>query len=337
MGVLVILSSLAIGVLFHKRWKGNLAWMTYWKLYFIGILVHVVMVALMFTLPHDNAINALRHISLPVLGFYPLATVVMGKILKDNFDRQQAHEELLIQKEKAEKSSQLKDAFIASISHEIRTPLNAILGFASIIEDEASERFTADEHIYFQRINQSGQRLTRTVDEILNYSRLLVKDINHRIVTINLPGFIEELIEETRRAHPDQSLPVVFENTLGQVSIGIDYFCIRNTLSNLLDNAIKYTESGLVNTRLFMNDSNRICISIADTGIGMSDDFLGKLFEPYSQEATGFTRRYEGLGLGLSIARKLCDIMKADITVTSKKGSGSCFTVILPLEIPITT
>jgi signal transduction histidine kinase len=139
MGILVILSALSIGLLFHYRWKGNFARINYWKLYLIGMLVHVIMIALMFTLPEERAINALRNISLPVLLFYPIATVIMGKILKDNFDRMLAHEELVLQKERAEQSSRLKDAFIASISHEIRTPLNAILGFVSIIEDEGRD------------------------------------------------------------------------------------------------------------------------------------------------------------------------------------------------------
>lgn len=330
MGILVILSALSIGLLFHYRWKGNFARINYWKLYLIGILVHVIMIVLMFTLPEKSAINALRNISLPVLLFYPIATVIMGKILKDNFDRMLAHKELLLQKEKAEQSNRLKDAFIANISHEIRTPLNAILGFVSIIEDEANDRFTADERIYFQRIDHSGQRLTRTVDEILNYSRLLVRDLNLNVVEINLSALIESLIEESKAAHPDHAARIIFENSLDAITLDLDEFCIRNSISNLLDNALKYTESGTIIVRLYRDNTGRICISISDTGIGMSEEFLNKIFEPYSQEATGFSRRYEGVGLGLSIVKRLCDIMKAEISVVSKKGEGSSFTICLP-------
>jgi signal transduction histidine kinase len=330
MGISVILSSLTIGLVFHSLWKGNFSRMTYWKLYFIGILVHIVMIALMFTLPHDIALNAIRNISIPVLAFYPIATVIMGKIIKDNFDRLEAHAELVLQKEKAEQSNRLKDIFIANISHEIRTPLNAILGFISIIEDEAVDRFSEEERVYFQRINQSGQRLTRTVDEILNYSRLLIKDLNLNIVEINLPTLIDALIQESKAAHPYHAAPVSFENLLGTIILNLDEFCIRNIISNLLDNALKYTESGTITVKLDVDDARRIIIVISDTGIGMSEEFLMKIFEPYSQEDTGFSRRYEGVGLGLSIVKRLCDIMKAEISVASIKGLGSSFTICLP-------
>jgi len=330
MGVLVITSALLIGLFFHFKWKVNLARMTYWKLYLVGILVHVVMIGLMFTLPADIALTAIRRISVPVLLFYPIATVVMGKILKDNIDRIQTREDLLLQKEKAEQSNRLKDAFIASISHEIRTPLNAILGFISIIEDEASDRFSKEEQVYFQRINQSGQRLTRTVDEILNYSRLLVKDVNLYAVRIELSGLITGLIEESKAAHMNHRAEILFENSVGTQTVFLDDFCIRNSISNLLDNALKYTETGSVTVGMHHNAEGRVCISIADTGIGMSEEFLSKIFEPYSQEATGFSRRYEGVGLGLSIVKQLCDMMGAEISVTSTKGIGSTFTIRLP-------
>jgi signal transduction histidine kinase len=334
MGILVILSSGIIGVIFHYRWNKDFARIKYWKLYLIGIMVHVVMVALMFTLPWEAAINALKHFSLPVIGLYPLATVVIGKILKDNFVRIQTNEELLQQKELAEQSSRLKDIFIANVSHEIRTPLNAILGFVSIIEDEASDRFTDEERIYFKRIDQSGQRLTRTVDEILNYSRLLVKDLNLNITRINLPLLIETLISDAKMAHPNARVPIFFENNLGPITHDLDEFCIRNSLGNILDNALKYTESGNITVRLFLDEKEKESISVKDTGIGMSESFLNRIFEPYTQEATGYSRRYEGVGLGLSIVKRLCDIMKAEISVTSSKGHGSCFTITLPSPSP---
>ncbi len=330
MGILVILSATAIGSYFHFRWKGSFARLNYWNLYLIGLLVHIVMVGLMFTLPWESAANALKHISFPVILFYPLATVIIGKILKDNFDKIQAHQELLLQKDKAEQSSRLKDIFIANISHEIRTPLNAILGFASIIEEEAGDRFSPEEKVYFQRIDQSGIRLTRTIDEILNYSRLLARDLTLNMVNINLSNLIETLIGESRAAHSNHAVEILFENSLHPATILTDEFCIRNSISNLIDNSLKYTEKGKITIRLYQNSSERINISVSDTGIGMSPEFLAKVFEPYSQEASGFSRRYEGVGLGLSIVKRLCDIMDATISVESEKGVGSTFTISLP-------
>ncbi|MDD4646490.1 MAG: ATP-binding protein [Bacteroidales bacterium] len=333
MGILVSCSSFAIGLFCHYQIKGDLNRISYLRLYLFGILVHLAMIALMTTLPQETVVNAFKTFSLPVLVIYPVATVILGKILKDNFDRLQAHAELIIQKEKAEQSSRLKDAFIASISHEIRTPLNAILGFASIIEDEAGDRFTDEEHFYFQKINQSGERLTRTVDEIVNYSRLMVKDLNLRIVKINLPRLIEELVEESRIHHPKEELGVYFDNSIGKIELDLDGFCIRTSIANLLDNALKYTLSGTITIRLYRDHHGSICISVHDTGIGMSEEFQRKIFEPYSQEDTGYSRRYEGIGLGLSITKKLCGIMKAEISVTSIKGTGSTFTISLPSDV----
>lgn len=330
MGTLVIFSAMLIGLFFYYRWKGSFDRMNYWKLYLIGLLVHAVMISLMFTLPWENAVNALKHISLPVMLFYPVATVVIGKILKDNFDRMQSREELLRQKEKAEASSRLKDLFIANISHEIRTPLNAILGFVSIIEDEAGERFTEEERTYFQRIDQSGQRLTRTVDEILNYSKLLVGDVKLNIKRIQLPQLIGNLIQESKTAHSQKTTEIIFDNSIGPVEEDLDEFCIRNSVSNLIDNALKYTDKGKITIRLYRNPTGHIAIKVSDTGIGMSEEFLQRIFEPYSQEATGYSKRYEGVGLGLSIVKRLCDIMNAQISVESEKGVGSCFTITLP-------
>ncbi len=327
MGILVILSSVSIGVFFYYRWGKNQTKLNFLKLYMMGILVHVVMIGLMLTLPWEVAMNSLRKFSLPVLTLYPLATLIIGKILEDNFDRIRAHKELVLQKERAELSNSLKDIFIATISHEIRTPLNAILGFASIIEDEASDRFTEDEKVYFQRINQSGLRLTRTVDEILNYSRLLVKDLKLKLISIDIPLLTEKLIREGKFNHPNHPALVVFDNSAGAFTMDLDEFCLRTTLSQLLDNAFKYTESGTITVKIFHDKYGRICISISDMGIGISEEFMNKIFEPYSQEATGYTRRYEGIGLGLSIVKRLCEIMKAEISVESQKGIGSCFTV----------
>jgi len=332
MGILVILSTAGIGVFFHYHTKIIQVRLNYLNLYLFGLLVHIVMVACMLTLPPENALTALKQVSLPVMIFYPIATVIVGKLLKDTHDRMQAHEDLIIQKEKAEQSSRLKDAFIASISHEIRTPLNAILGFSSIIEEEAGERFTVEEHGYFKKINHSGERLTRTIDEILNYSKLKVSDLVIQKTIIHLPRLIEALIEESRINHPDDEIGVFFENKLGDIELNLDDFSIKTCIANLLDNALKYTKAGTILVSLYRDNQGMINISVKDPGIGISKAYLEKIFEPYSQEDTGYDRRYEGIGLGLSIVKQLCIIMNARISVESEKGVGSIFTLTLPIE-----
>lgn len=245
-------------------------------------------------------------------------------------DYKELQEQLIRSKEEAELSNKLKDAFIANISHEIRTPLNAILGFTDLVRDEMDEMEITGFDNYFDIIRGSGQRLTRTVDMILNLSRLQVGAYQPHFIEMQLDAVVQSLISEYRLTAQKKGISIVFENQLGTVMVRTDEYCLVHSISNLIDNAVKYTPSGSVRVNLYRNAEEFVCLDVADTGIGISEEFMSQVFSPFTQEEPGSTRRFEGIGLGLSIAYRLLSVTGATIRVKSRKGEGTLFTVTFP-------
>ncbi|QQS36668.1 MAG: PAS domain S-box protein [Ignavibacteriales bacterium] len=241
--------------------------------------------------------------------------------------RKQAETELIRAKENAELSNRLKDAFIANISHEIRTPLNGILGMKSLIQESFSRFASKDEEFYFNSIDRSSKRLMRTVDMILNFSRIQAGDFPINPKPLDLQNIIKNLLGEFQIAAESKSIKLNFIDQVNDLRVIADEYTTTQVIANLLDNAIKYTKAGHVNVLLYKNEQNHIMIDVIDTGVGISEDYLLHLFQPYSQEEFGYSRSYEGIGLGLSIVSKFAEMNNAKIFVKSKKGEGSTFTV----------
>lgn len=249
-------------------------------------------------------------------------------VSEDITERKRTDAELIAAKEAAEQSNKLKDAFIANISHEIRTPMNIILGYADVIQQLYAERATVDEQLYFENIHNGGERLLRTVDLILNVSRAQVGDIKLTIKTFDLVQLIEKLIKEFADLAEKKSIGLQFENRLGSFYVEADEYCLSQALVNLIDNAIKYTLKGGITIQL--RASNDVpCLDIIDTGIGIAQDYLPHMFQPYSQEDVGYTRMYQGIGLGLTLVEKYLSLHNLPIAVTSAKGYGTTFTIQL--------
>jgi len=245
-------------------------------------------------------------------------------VIHDITERKLAEQALIKAKEAAERSDRLKDAFISNISHEIRTPLNSILGFADLLPDMISEENKESAEHIFEIINLSGKRLTRTVEMIMNFSRLQIGEFPVNPDNISLPTVLQSVVNEFNVLANEKSLTLLFENQCGEVKLFIDEYCVIQAIYNLLDNAIKFTPEGYVKLVLYKNEED-IIIDVEDSGIGISEDYLIRLFEPFSQEDTGLSRNYEGIGLGLSTVKKLLDLVGAEITVDSVKGHGTVF------------
>lgn len=250
-------------------------------------------------------------------------------VIHDINERKLAEQALICAKEAAERSDKLKDAFIANISHELRTPLNSILGFSDLLPDMISEDHQEPAAHIFEIIHVSGKRLMRTVDMVLNFSRLQVGEFPVKITNVNLAAVIESLLKEFNVIADQKSLEIIFDNQCGNISVLVDEYCIAQAIYDLLDNAIKFTNDGFVKVTLSRNNNNEVYIEITDTGIGISKEYLQKLFQPFSQEDTGLTRAFEGIGLGLSIVKKLLDLIHAKISVESEKGQGTTFRIII--------
>lgn len=240
--------------------------------------------------------------------------------------------ELVIAKEKAEQSNKLKSEFLAQMSHEIRTPVNTILSFISLIKEDISQYMNDDIKSSFLMIEGGGNRLIRTIDLILDMSQLQAGTFDVAKREVELIDFIiKPLIAEYSIKAKNKGLKFEFiEKLLTKPIVHIDVYIFSQMLINLIDNAIKYTEQGEVNLILYCNESKNICIDIRDTGIGMSQDFMKNLFIPFSQEEQGYTRRYEGNGLGLSLVKKYCELLNCEIQVKSEKNIGTVFTITLP-------
>ena len=248
-------------------------------------------------------------------------------IHSDITERKKTQEELIKAKEKAEQSNKLKDAFIANISHEIRTPLNGILGMTGLIQNSLSKYIRKDEKDYFRAIDQASARMIRTIDMILNFSRIQVGDFPIKQAKIKLASIIENLINSYKAIADTKSIKLSFINKSGNPELKIDEYCVTQAISNLIDNAIKYTVKGKVEVILYADTENKLMLDVKDSGIGISEDYISHIFEPYSQEEIGYNRGYEGVGLGMSLVKKYLDLNGAEISFVSTKDEGTTFTI----------
>ncbi|MBI5648335.1 MAG: PAS domain S-box protein [Ignavibacteriae bacterium] len=247
----------------------------------------------------------------------------------DITERVRAEAELLAAKERAERSDKLKDAFIANISHEVRTPLNSILGFTEILRERVHPYQTADLARIFDRIQAGSDRLTRTIDLILNVSRMQAGDTLLRAAPVDVSIMVSKVLDGLAPLAANKSIGLDFHNdSEGTTIIQADEYLLSQALINLVDNAIKFTRQGSVTVHLRRTDG-RLLLDVTDTGVGISEEYLPHLFKAYSQEETGMTKTYQGIGLGMTLVKQYCDVHGVPITVRSKKHEGSTFSLDL--------
>ncbi|NCS90579.1 MAG: PAS domain S-box protein, partial [Ignavibacteria bacterium] len=248
-------------------------------------------------------------------------------VATDITERKRVEKELIEAKEFAEQSNKMKDAFIANISHEIRTPLNGILGMTSIIKEIYSQNMSDEEEVCFAAIDKSSERIIRTIDLILNYSQLETGNFTLIPQQMELSSICKNLVNKYLAAAKSKSLSLSFDDIIGATFISADEYSITQVISNLIENAVIYTKSGFVKVQLYRNQQNEISLDITDSGIGIGDEYLDHIFESFRQEQMGYSRPYEGLGLGLAVVKKILDLHHASISVKSKKGEGTTFTI----------
>lgn len=229
---------------------------------------------------------------------------------------------------KVEKSEKIKSDFLAQVSHEIRTPINTILSFSSLIKDELAQYAREELKYSFSGIQSAGRRLIRTIDLILNMADVQAgtHDYNPKEVDI-CDDIIKNLAIEYKVQINENNLKLEVIKRTKNTKVAADSYSVNQIFANLIDNAIKYTSEGTIKIVCDRNNNNELVVSVIDTGLGISKDYFPKLFEEFSQEDMGYTRKYDGNGLGLALVKKYCELNKAEISVESKKGEGSNFTV----------
>lgn len=255
-------------------------------------------------------------------------TKLNEELIQEIEERKKIEKELIRAREKAESSERLKSEFLAQMSHEIRSPVHTILNFSELIKEQISPTNNEIVTESFDSIERAGERIVRTIDLILNMSELQAGSYECIYKIIDINSILKRLYPEFSYRAKKKNLNLIFNIYDQELLINADEYSLTQIFINLIDNAIKYTNEGKVEVSSFINQQNKIAVKITDTGIGISEEFIPKLFTAFYQEQRGYTREFEGNGLGLALVKKYCELNNAEITVESKKGIGSTFTVI---------
>ena len=250
---------------------------------------------------------------------------------------QQKAKEMTVLAEQAQAASKAKSTFLSNMSHDIRTPMNAIIGFTNIALHQDS---VPEMHNCLKKIEESSDHLLSLLNDVLDLSRIESGKVEFSPVPANITAVTDSVIEIVKGMLLNRELNFeVHREPLQNPYVMTEPVRIREILVNILNNAVKFTKDG---GTIRFDAGNRpgadaqhivICYRIKDTGIGMSEDFQKKIFDEFAQEENGVRTQYKGTGLGMPISKKYIELMGGTITVDSRKGVGTTFTVEIPMEL----
>ncbi len=232
-----------------------------------------------------------------------------------------------------EVASQHKSQFLANMSHELRTPLNAIIGVTEMLQEDARDFKRDDEIEPLDRVLRAARHLLALINDILDLSKIEAGRMELHLESFPLAPLIEDVVKTIEPLAAKNGNRIVVDCPAELGTIHADQTRFRQALLNLASNASKFTENGTITIGAQpqrLDGRDWIAIAVTDTGIGMTEEQMGRLFREFSQADASTTRKYGGTGLGLAISRHFCRMMGGDITVESKPGEGSTFTIRLP-------
>jgi signal transduction histidine kinase len=240
-------------------------------------------------------------------------------------------DEMRYLKDAAEAANRAKSAFLADMSHEIRTPLTAIIGFAQVLGEEAEPQ----DREYARLIEQSGLRLMESINSVLDYARMEAGRVPLSLQPLCVAGQVEEALQTLAPLAKGKGLSLTLDVAPGaeQAHAALDSGGFGRVLNNIVGNAIKFTSEGGVRVAV-RTQREQVRISVEDTGPGIGEAFLPRLFGEFQQESAGEERTHRGSGLGLAITRRLVQAMGGTIGVDSVVGKGTVFTVTFPTVAP---
>jgi PAS domain S-box-containing protein len=252
-------------------------------------------------------------------------------ITRDISSLKQVHKELIKANFDADAGSRLKSSFLANISHEIRTPLNSVVGFSNLLLANDLTQTVREE--YIEQINHNSEKLLQIIGDIIDLSRLESSQIEITYEETSLNMIVHEIISEARQiiTRNEKSIILNVKNQFIDESdlIFTDRIWLKRVLNHLMDNAVKFTLDGSIEFA-YLRENENVVFKIRDTGIGINKENLGRIFEEFRQEIDGHHRPFEGLGIGLTLAKEVVERMGGKIFVKSEKGIGSEFSFTIP-------
>jgi signal transduction histidine kinase/DNA-binding response OmpR family regulator len=233
-------------------------------------------------------------------------------------------------------ASQHKSQFLANMSHELRTPLNAIIGYSEMLHEEAEDLGYADFLPDLQKIHAAGKHLLVLINDILDLSKIEAGKMDLFLEAFDIAPMVQDVITTVQPLAEKNANTLAVHHADNLGAMRADLTKVRQALFNLLSNACKFTTQGTITLAVARDTVDGVAwltFRVSDTGIGMTPEQMGKLFQAFSQADTTTTRQYGGTGLGLVITQRFCHMMGGDITVESALGQGSTFTLRLPAEV----
>ncbi len=265
---------------------------------------------------HDSQVPMLVSLApLPIRPTGPFGVVLIGHDVTSLKQAMRA----------AEEASKAKSRFLANMSHELRTPLNAIIGYAQLLAEEVESEEDRDD---LARIETSGQYLLNLINDVLDLSKIETGRLEVRVSPVDLPALIEEVLDDARVLCDRNANTLEVTLSDGLPPVTADATRLQQVLLNLLSNAAKFTEAGTIELRAHLAD-DQVVVDVVDSGIGMDDDQLARLFQAFTQVHRSGHEKYGGTGLGLALSQELCRLMHGDLTAASEVGQGSTFSVRL--------
>ncbi len=269
------------------------------------------------------------------MSVYYAAVILQKSALEREAERERATSARLhAAMEEAERANRTKSIFLAKMSHELRTPLNAVIGYSEMLLDELAEKETNEEALNdLQRINVAGRHLLSLVTDVLDVSRIESETVEVNSAAFCVNDMLRDVVgtaEQLMKAHHN-TLVVDLAGELGSATT--DHRKLRQCLLNLISNAAKFTEKGRVTLRAARREEggqDMLVFEVEDTGIGISDENLGKLFHAFAQADSSISRNFGGTGLGLTLTKQFCVALGGDVAIRSVEGKGSSFTIHVP-------
>ena len=230
-------------------------------------------------------------------------------------------------------SDRLKNTFLNVLSHELRTPLNIILGYSSLIKENLNDKIGPEDKIYLDNLHSGSERLFKSISQMLEFAQIEAGNYTLNTETVDLISIIQNCLPEHQKIAKEKNLELKSNFSHKKIYVDADIQCVENALNSLISNAVKFTHQGFVEIEVSILEEKKLAVcKVKDTGIGISTKYLDHLYQPFSQEDLNVGRNYEGIGLGLALAKKYVERLGGSLLVDSIKGVGSTFTFTLPLN-----